>query len=137
MMSIPNMIIVMPIATMVALLMLASNANLARIQQPPPWAALIEQAIKGFISGIFIRVLQCFDDLVNPSGLNEDVVSQCITLIAIALGKDGQRYHRYRNRDVWEDAHFTRSEHLKSIALSISIQRLPSALMMMARACLR
>lgn len=108
MMSMANMIIVMEIATMVAPLTSASKANLARIQQPPPWAALIKQAVNGFISGIFIRVLQCLDDLVNPSGLNEDVVGQLIPLHAVPGSQEGQSQHACSDDDRQESDHFTR-----------------------------
>lgn len=99
MMSMPNMIIVMAIATMVAPLTSASKAYLARIQQPPPWAALIKQAVNGFISGIFIRVLQCFDDLVDPSGLHETVVGEFVPLHAVPGGQEGQSQHACSNDD--------------------------------------
>lgn len=75
MINMANMIMVIATATTVAALMSASKAYLARIQQPAPCAAAIKQAPKGFISGIFIRILQCLDNLVNPSGLQENVVS--------------------------------------------------------------
>lgn len=131
------MIIVMAIATIVALLTSAPNANLARIQQPPPWAALIKQAVKGFISGIFIRVLQCFDDLIDPSGLDENIVGQCVSGVAVPLGEGAKGDHTHAQQDRQDRRHLTRVTCVKSYLLSISIQRLPLLSMMMARACLR
>lgn len=87
MISAANMMILMPIARMVALLTSVSNANLARIQEAAPWAAAIKQAVKGFISGIFTWILQCFDDLVDPPRLEDDVLGQCVSRDPVPLGE--------------------------------------------------
>lgn len=137
MISAPNIIAVMNSAMTVALLTSVSNAYLARIQQPPPWAALIKQAVKGFVSGIFIRILQCLDNLINPSGLDENVVCQRISGVAVPLGEGAKGDHTHAQQDRQDCCHFTRLTYAKSPPESISIQRLPAALMMTARACLR
>lgn len=87
MMSMPNIIIVIAMPMMVAPLTLVSNAYLARIQEPPPWAAAIKQAVKGFISGIFTWILQCFDDLVDPPCLEDDVIGQRVSRDPVPLGE--------------------------------------------------
>lgn len=137
MMSMPNMIIVIAIATMVALCTLVSNAYRARIQQPAPWAALIKQAVKGFISGIFIRILQCFDDLINPSGLDENVISESIALHAVPGSQKGQSQHACSDDERQEGDHLTRLAMSKARMSNMSMYRLPCLVMTTARACLR
>jgi len=103
------MMAVMASATMVALFTSVPKAHLARIQEPPPWAAAIKQAVKGFISGIFIGILQRCDDLINPCGLNQYVVSQRVSGYAIPLSESTETGDSHEQHYPQERCHFTRS----------------------------